>query len=142
MCSSLRIFFASMLLSSAALAENVPPAIRRLVAIDNVCAWPALTKMPDGSLLATIYNQPSHGGKEGDVECWRSAEGDFWKRAGVPAPHESQTVRMNHAAGLARNGDVLVLCSAWSLGVQPGVAESRRSVLPLWVCRSSDQART
>lgn len=33
----------------------------RYVAIDNVCAWPNLTLMPDGSVVATIFNRPYHG---------------------------------------------------------------------------------
>lgn len=46
------------------------------VAVDNVCAWPNLTKMPDGVIIATIFNQPCHGLWEGDVECWASEGGD------------------------------------------------------------------
>ncbi len=38
---------------------------REIIAIDNVCAWPNLTKMPDGSIVAAIFNQPTHGGWEG-----------------------------------------------------------------------------
>jgi Na+/melibiose symporter-like transporter len=37
------------------------------IAIDNVCAWPNLTKLPDGAIIATIFNQPCHGLWEGDV---------------------------------------------------------------------------
>jgi hypothetical protein len=44
--------------------------MERFVAVDNVCAWPNLTKMPDGDIVATMTNQPTHGGWEGDVECW------------------------------------------------------------------------
>ena len=32
----------------------------RYMAIDNVCAWPNLTLMPDGSVVATIFNRPYH----------------------------------------------------------------------------------
>jgi hypothetical protein len=43
---------------------------RRLIAIDNVCAWPNLVKLKDGSLVAIVLNQPNHGRTEGDVDCW------------------------------------------------------------------------
>ena len=86
----------------------------RYVAIDNVCAWPNLTLLPDGTLIATIHNEPSHGHHEGDVECWASNDGGrSWKLRGVPAPHESGTVRMNVAAGLAHDGSLIVLSSGW-----------------------------
>ena len=39
------------------------------VAIDNVCAWPNLTLMPNGEIAAVIFNEPCHGTWEGDVEC-------------------------------------------------------------------------
>ena len=31
------------------------------IAMDNVCAWPNLTVMYDGEIIATIFNKPSHG---------------------------------------------------------------------------------
>ena len=30
-----------------------------VVAIDNVCAWPNLTVLPDGAIVATIHNRPA-----------------------------------------------------------------------------------
>ena len=110
--------------------------MERYIAIDNVCAWPNLTRMPDGRIIATIFNQPCHGRWEGDVECWESEDGRFWQRCGVPAPHEPETNRMNVGAGLARNGDLLVIASGW------GGENLRGCCLPCWVCRSADGART
>ncbi|WP_406693984.1 sialidase family protein [Singulisphaera sp. Ch08] len=89
--------------------------IGRYVAIDNVCAWPNLTVMPDGTIVATIFNKPSHGRMEGDVECWVSKEGAFWTRRGVAAPHEPMKNRMNVAAGLSSAGDLVVIASGWTL---------------------------
>lgn len=105
--------------SITTLADQAPAGLvaagipRRLIAIDNVCAWPNLVKLQDGSLAALIFNQPSHGKIEGDIECWTSADGLFWKRASTVTRHLPQTVRMNHAAGLNRDGDLVVLCSGW-----------------------------
>jgi hypothetical protein len=111
--------------------------MERYIAVDNVCAWPNLTAMPDRRIVATIFNQPCHGQWEGDVECWETdGEGRFWKRCGVPAPHEPATIRMNVAAGLARNGDLIVISSGW------GGAEFRGCILDSWVCRSSDGGRS
>ncbi len=44
--------------------------IERYVSIDNVCAWPNLTKLPDGTIAAVIFGKPSHGQMAGDIECW------------------------------------------------------------------------
>ena len=57
------------------------------IAIDNVCAWPNLTPIPDGSGAAVIFNQPTHGRWQGDVECWGSQdEGRTWDREGSVRP--------------------------------------------------------
>jgi len=118
--------------------------MERYIAIDNVCAWPNLTRLPDGSLVATIFNQPCHGLWEGDVECWGSDDGGrTWRLRGTPAPHASGTNRMNVAAGLAANGDLLVIASGFTdrppQGQQPS---DHKTVLSPWVCRSADSGRT
>jgi len=109
------------------------------VAVRDVCAWPNLTLLPDGTIVAMIYNQPSHLQHEGgDLECWASTDaGKTWARRGTPAPHEPRRSRANVAAGLAHNGDLVVLVSGWSYA--PG---RRLRRLRPWVCRSSDQGRT
>jgi hypothetical protein len=88
--------------------------IERYSSIDNVCAWPNLTKLPDGTLAAVIVGKPSHGQMVGEIECWASTDGQFWEKCGHPAPNEPNTNRMNVAAGLAGNGDLMVLCSGWT----------------------------
>jgi len=114
-----------------------PASWERFVAIDNVCAWPNLTLMRDGSVVATIFNRPSHGLLEGDVECWASRDGGrAWTRRGVAAPHEPGTNRMNVAAGEAHDGSLIVLASGW------GGTGLRDKILPVWVCRSSDGGQT
>lgn len=121
----------------AATTEPVPPKIARYVVVDNVCAWPNLTVLSDGSIAAIIHNQPSHARKEGDIDCWVSRDGTFWEKRAQPAPNEPGTVRMNVAAGRAGNGDLVVLCSGWKLE-QGRLA----GILPVWVTRSSDQGRS
>src|SRR5215475_10947544 len=95
-------------------ASSDAAEFERYVAVDNVCAWPNLTLLKDGTIIAAIFNHPSHGLAEGDVECWASADGGrLWKLRGVPAPHEPQTNRMNVAAGTANDGALVVLASGW-----------------------------
>ena len=107
----------------------------RYVAIDNVCAWPNLTLMPDGSVVATIFNRPYHGLDVGDVECWYSPDGRLWEKRGSPAVHEGKSNRMNVAAGLAHDGSLVVLASGW------GGRDFREKILPTLVARSSDGGR-
>lgn len=116
----------------------------RYIAVDNVCAWPNLTLMPDGAIIATIFNQPTHGGWEGDVECWASEDdGCTWQLRGVPASHDPGANRMNVAAGLAHDDALIVLASGWDnrppKGQQGSFGDSK--VLAPLVCRSSDGGR-
>ncbi len=120
-------------------------AIQRYVSIDNVCAWPNLTKLRDGTIAAIIFGKPSHGQVAGDIECWVTSDGLFWEKRGHPAPNDPNTNRMNVAAGLAANGDLLVLCSGWTDEKQPErpkQAAFRDDIIQSWVCRSSDGGRT
>jgi len=113
----------------------------RFIAVDNVCAWPNLTLMPDGAIISSIFNQPTHGGWEGDVECWVSRDqGQMWQLLGVPAPHEPATNRMNVAAGGGYDGRMIVLASGWSKRNPIGDYSSPHDgeVLPIWVCCSDD----
>ena len=72
--------------------------MERYIAIDNVCAWPNLTVLPDGTLTVTIYNRPVHGRWYGDVEVWASTdEGRQWQKRGSAAPGEPPGNRMNVA---------------------------------------------
>ena len=108
------------------------------LAVEHVCAWPNLTIMPDGNIVAAIFNKPSHGAVPGDVECWASEDGGWtWQYRGTPARHEGNTNRMNCAAGLAANGDLIALVSGWD---NPGGEPNNK--LPCWICRSSDGGRT
>jgi len=116
--------------------------MEHLIAIENVCAWPNLTLLPDGTIIATIFNQPCHGSWEGDVACWGSTDGGFtWGYRSTPAPHEPGTNRMNVAAGLTGSGALVVLASGWSNRPkqgEPAIPFSQSAVLKAWICRSED----
>jgi hypothetical protein len=60
-----------------------------------------------------VYNQPNHGVTMGDIECWGSADGRFWKYLSTITRHLPETGRLNHGAGLNANGDLVVLCNGW-----------------------------
>ena len=107
-----------------------------IIAVDNVCAWPNLTLLPDGTIAAVIHNQPSHLKQPADAECWASTDGGrTWQKRGTPAPRDNERVaRGNVAAGLARNGDLLVITSGWA----DPVAEDRGGIMSPLVSRSSD----
>ena len=132
-------------LSGLVAQEVEPKNLQRIVAIENVCAWPNLTLLPDGTIIAILFNQPGHGTMQGDVDCYASSDGVKWERRSTVTQHEPDTIRMNHAAGLAKNGDLLVLCSGWTDVKQPDrpkQAPFRDAVLPAWICRSTDGGKT
>lgn len=112
------------------------------------CAWPNLKLLPDGrTLAALIFNNASHGNRPGDVECWLSGDGGAtWKFGSAATQHEPETIRMNHAAGLAANGDIIVLTSGWSNRWPPGQPRTRGSfryeVLGPWLSRSPDGGKS
>lgn len=116
------------------------------VAVDHVTGWPNVTKLSDGSFLLAGFDQPSHGQVEGDVASWISKDqGETWTWQGKLTEHEPQTVRMNHAVGLTREGDIIALVSGWSNVQQPDSIKRnvfRDKILRPWICRSTDQGKT
>ena len=129
---------------TAAASPDQSAHITTQTAIQGVCAWPNLQLVSGGTILALIFNQPCHGLWEGDLDCWASEDGGrTWRFRGRPAAHEPGTNRMNCAAGIAANGDLVVLCSGWADRNKRGEpVNPHRQPLRPWVCRSSDQGRT
>lgn len=111
-------------------------------AVADATVWPNLTRLNDGTLLLVGYDKASHGKVEGDVACWASTDdGATWTYLSTLTAHEPDTVRMNHAAGLDRHGNLVALVSGWSDIQQPGAPKRntlRDAILPAWVCRSAD----
>lgn len=142
-CAALAAWPAPILIAGE--SEREPEIAGRVVAVDGVCAWPNLTRLNDGTVVAIFHNQPSHGQREADLECWASRDGLAWEKRGAVTRHEPDTVRMNHAAGLAKNGDLVVLCSGWTnlkQAERPKQAAFRDAVIRAWVLRSADGGRT
>ena len=44
--------------------------VERYIAIDNVCAWPNLTLLPDGTIVAVIFGHSRHLLGEDDGHTW------------------------------------------------------------------------
>lgn len=128
---------------SRAISRDGKPPIPVIAAHDH-CAWPNLSMLEDGQTLAAcIFSNASHAAKAGDVECWLSPDGGAtWKLASAVTQHEPGTNRVNHAAGLAASGDLLVLTSGWSDRWPAGVPRTRGrfryQVLGPWLSRSPD----
>lgn len=126
--------------------------MKEYLAIDNVCAWPNLTLLPNGDISATLFNQPCHGKWEGCIESWVSQDqGVSWKYCSSPTPNLPRTNRMNHAAGIAHNQDFIVISGGWSNipSIRDPDSEEIRtfdrtecSVLDATVARSSDGGLT
>lgn len=98
--------------------QRINPAgleIEITTAIEQICAWPNLTLLPDGSVLAAVFNQSCHGMWEGDLDAYISTDaGRTWTRRGCIAPHgEPHSNRMNCAVGLAHDGSLIALCGGW-----------------------------
>lgn len=108
---------------------------RRLIAIDNVCAWPNLSVLKDGTIIASIFNQPSHAKMEGDIECWASEDGGLsWEYRGTPTRHAPNTSRHNAAAGVKENGELVVLAS--------GLDQEKKERLEATISISKDGGKT
>jgi len=120
--------------------------LERYVAVDNKCAWPNLTQMPDGSIVASIFGEPCHLLWEGAAECWRSQDGGrSWSFLSVPVPNEKGTNRGNLAAGLTHDGALVVVCAGRANVNPKGVASPRpesAGVLAPIVSRSEDSGAT
>ncbi|MFO7946782.1 MAG: sialidase family protein [Armatimonadota bacterium] len=95
---------------------DIPRGAFHTVTAPEHCAWPNLTLMPGEEIGAVIHNQPSHAGMVGDVELWVSDDaGETWQMRSQVSDHEPGHVRMNVAAGLNQDDELIVLCSGWNL---------------------------
>jgi hypothetical protein len=107
------------------------PQYERYIAIDNACAWPRLTVLPNGEISALIWPYPNHGFVQGAAEVWNSGDdGRTWQRVSVPVPNEPGKNRMNSAAGLMSDHSYIVLLAGWP-----------RPYLPPWKGTLADEAK-
>ena len=123
--------------------------LERYVAIDGKCAWPNLTLMKDGSIVATIFGEPCHQLWEGSAECWTSSDGGrLWSFLSVPAHHEPGRTRGDLAAGLTREGAFVALVSGRKFVPPKGElldrprTQNEMGNQESLVCRSTDGGKT
>lgn len=123
-------------------ALTMPAGAFHTITAPEHCAWPNLTLLPNGEIGAVIFNQPSHGRLEGDVELWVSDDGaETWALRSQVTQHEPGTVRMNVAAGLNQDGEIVVLCSGWDMGfVDREITETDCLLPEVWI--SADNGET
>jgi hypothetical protein len=113
--------------------------LERYIAIDNVCAWPNLTLLPDGAIAAVIFNKPTHGKTEGELECWISRDGGYlWGINGVPVPHKPNENIIHVAAGLTNDENLIVICTG--IGPLPLPQIDTKVTDPV-ISRSMDKGR-
>lgn len=98
----------------------------------ETCAWPNLFSLDHQHIGAVIFNKPSHGLEEGDLDLWVMKRDDYtWKYRGRPAPHEPGENRMHAACGVDPDGTIIVLSTGYA--VKNGKYVQLR---PMW-CSSS-----
>lgn len=140
-----RLPFSFLLIMSTAVICAQPPApsqldyYERYIAIDETCAWPNLSLLPNGSIAAIIWPFTNHGVTEGAAECWLSDDaGVSWELASVPVPNTPTTNRMNVAVGVV-DEKLLTLVGGWDRrrpfeggkGMGPDKREGAVTIQPL-----------
>ena len=123
---------------------NIPrkKLIERHVAVDNVCAWPNVKQLASGEIGAFIFNRPSHGKMEGDIELWVSDTGiSPWRRKSTVTAHAPNTVRMNMAANTLGDGTIISLASGWDLSFSDPI-RTQNILANIQICRSDDAGAT
>ncbi len=84
------------------------------LAVDNVCAWPNIKRLPNGEVIAVIFNQPCHLLWEGTIECQVSSDSArTWQLRSCPVINAPGTNRGNVAVGLNNKNEIVVLCGGW-----------------------------
>ncbi|MSU49646.1 MAG: exo-alpha-sialidase [Opitutus sp.] len=146
MRTSLCLSFPFLIAASGASAAPEPRAVilEQLVAVKDVCAWPKLALTPKGEVIAAIYNRPTHGAQPGDVEIHASTDGGrTWAKRGTATRHAGETARFNHAVGVNRRGEILVVSGGWSYQSPDAKgATKKKKLLRPTASRSIDGGRT
>ncbi len=86
--------------------------VEHYIAVNNGANWPNLTLMPDGSIVAAVYNKPSHLLHAGEVDFYSSTNGGrTWTFSGSPFKHKQGVARGNLAAGVSHDGALIAIIS-------------------------------
>jgi hypothetical protein len=142
--SLLAVPFLATVLSAASPPAPMVELLDQVVAVKDACAWPKLTVTPRGELVAAIYNRPAHGVLPGDVDIYASTDtGKTWSKRGTATNHQGDSARFNHALGVARNGDLIVVSGGWNYHPKDDKgAYKKKKLLRPTASRSADGGRT
>jgi hypothetical protein len=135
----LRLNSANQNLTNDAAAVTVITPESQVLVATNGGLWPTLLLLPNGDLLAFGHNKPGHTTLPGDEDCWASTDnGSSWQKRATAAARASTNANwVDSCAGLAANGDVLLLTGGYT---DPGSA--RRAPAAPAMFRSSDNGFT
>jgi hypothetical protein len=130
-------------------AATPPPprveVLEQIVAVKDLCAWPKLALLPNGEVVAAVYNQPSHGARPGEVDLYASADGGrTWTKRGTPTRRPTGAFgRLNHALGVTSDGAVHVVSGGWEYeGPDEQDKYRKKKLLRPEASRSTDGGRT
>lgn len=134
-------------IAPAAVSSPAPriEVLERIVAVKDICAWPKLALLPDGDLVAAVYNQPAHGTRPGEVDLYASADGGrTWTKRSTPTRRPAGAFgRLNHAVGVAPDGTLHVVSGGWEYeGPNPKGGYKKKKLLRPEASRSTDGGRT
>lgn len=132
-------------LSAAQPAPRVE-VLHEIVAVRESGVWPKLALLPDGTIVAAVYNQPAHGSRPGDVDLHASTDGGLtWTKRSTATRHHGASARFNHAIGVSPSGDLLVVSGGWDYdvtGPKDKDTYKKKTLLRPTTSRSSDGGRT
>jgi hypothetical protein len=138
----------AFLCGAAALPAALPAprveVLHQVVAVRDSGVWPKLTLLPDGTIVAAVYNQPVHGLRPGDVDLHASTDGGLtWSKRSTATSHRGSSARFNHAIGVAPAGDLLVVSGGWDYdGPSAKDTYKKKTLLRPTASRSTDGGRT
>lgn len=140
----LALFLGCIASPSAAQPAPRVEVLNEIVAVRDAGVWPKLALLPDGTIVAAVYNQPVHGLRPGDVDLHASTDGGLtWSRRSTATKHHGASARFNHAIGVAPSGDLLVVSGGWDYdGPGPKDTYKKKTLLRPTTSRSSDGGRT
>ena len=89
--------------------------IEHYIGINNGANWPNINLMPDGTIVAAVFNQLSHLLHSGEVDFYSSSNGGrTWTFAGSPFKHEPGIARGNLAAGVSHDGALVAIIGGYA----------------------------
>ena len=134
------------LLAGLALAATPAPRVTPLaqvVAVKDVRAWPKLTSCR--TVTRWRHLQPTGSWRPArDVDVYASTDGGLtWTKRGTATRHAGDSARFNHALGVTRAGELIVVSGGWDYHPRDEKGAYRKKKLRRPAAsRSTDGGRT